>query len=49
MSAPREHEPWPQELIERFNAGGFSADAVCCLASFCTGLRRSDLVRLRWV
>ena len=28
----REHEPWPQELIDRL----------------CTGLRRSDLVKLRW-
>jgi integrase len=44
----REHEPWPQELIERFlqEARQWLRRAVK-LALF-TGQRRSDLVKMKW-
>jgi integrase len=43
-----EHEPWPQELIARFMAGASPRLAFAVRLALGTGLRRSDLVELRW-
>ena len=44
----REHEPWPQELIDRFMREASAPMRFAVRLALCTGLRRSDLVRLRW-
>src|SRR5262245_4893990 len=44
----REHEPWPQELIDRFMADAPAHLAFAVRLALGTGLRRSDLVKLRW-
>lgn len=44
----REHEPWPQDLIERFMREAKSSLRFAVRLALATGLRRSDLVRLRW-
>jgi integrase len=44
----REHEPWPQELIARFMADAPAHLAFAVRLALGTGLRRSDLVKLRW-
>jgi integrase len=43
----REHEPWPQELIERFMQEKPSLRLAVKLALY-TGQRRSDLVKMKW-
>jgi integrase len=44
----REHEPWLQELIDRFMREAKPSLGFAVRLAFSTGLRRSDLVRLRW-
>jgi integrase len=44
----REHEPWPQELIDRFMREARPSLRFAARLALCPGLRRSDLVRLRW-
>src|SRR5262245_50059886 len=44
----REHEPWTDELIERFMREARPSLGFAVRLALCTGLRRSDLVRLRW-
>jgi integrase len=44
----REHEPWPQELIGRFMAKASPSLGFAVRLALGTGLRRSDLVKLRW-
>ena len=44
----REHEPWPQDLIARFMADASPRLGFAVRLAFGTGLRRSDLVKLRW-
>jgi integrase len=43
-----EHEPWPQELIAKFIAASSPRLAFAVRLALGTGLRRSDLVKLRW-
>ena len=43
-----EHEPWPQELIDRFMAEASPHLGFAVRLALGTGLRRSDLVKLRW-
>jgi integrase len=43
-----EHEPWPQDLIARFMAEASPRLAFAVRLALGTGLRRSDLVKLRW-
>jgi integrase len=43
-----EHEPWPQELIDRFMREAKPSLRFAVRLALATGLRRSDLVRLRW-
>jgi len=43
-----EHEPWPQELIGRFMAEASPRLGFAVRLALGTGLRRSDLVKLRW-
>ena len=43
-----EHEPWPQELIARFMSEASPRLAFAVRLALGTGLRRSDLVKLRW-
>ena len=44
----REHEPWPQELIDRFLCEARPSLRFAVRLALCTGLRRSDLVKLKW-
>jgi integrase len=44
----REHEPWPQDLIARFVAEASPYLGFAVRLALGTGLRRSDLVKLRW-
>jgi integrase len=44
----REHEPWPQELIDRFMREAKPSLRFAVRLALCTGLRRSDLVKLKW-
>ena len=44
----REHEPWPRELIDRFMAEASPRLGFAVRLALGTGLRRSDLVKLRW-
>ena len=44
----REHEPWPQELIDRFMREAPPSLRFAVRLALGTGLRRSDLVKLRW-
>jgi integrase len=43
-----EYEPWPQDLIARFIAEASPRLAFAVRLALGTGLRRSDLVKLRW-
>ena len=43
-----EHEPWPRELIDRFMAEASPHLGFAVRLALGTGLRRSDLVKLRW-
>jgi integrase len=43
-----EHEPWPQDLIARFMAEASPRLGFAVRLALGTGLRRSDLVKLRW-
>jgi integrase len=44
----REHEPWPKDLIDRFMAEASPRLGFAVRLALGTGLRRSDLVKLRW-
>jgi integrase len=44
----REHEPWPQDLIDRFMAEASPRLGFAVRLALETGLRRSDLVKLKW-
>jgi len=44
----REHEPWPQELIDRFLSQAPPSLRFAVRLALGTGLRRSDLVKLKW-
>jgi integrase len=44
----KEHEPWPQDLIARFLSEASLHLAFAVRLALGTGLRRSDLVKLRW-
>jgi integrase len=44
----REHEPWPKELVARFLSNASPRLAFAVRLALGTGLRRSDLVKLRW-
>jgi integrase len=43
-----EHEPWPQDLIARFMAEASPRLGFAVRLALGTGLRRSDLVKLKW-
>jgi integrase len=44
----REHEPWPQELIDDFMRNATPALRWAASLALYTGQRRSDLVKMRW-
>jgi integrase len=44
----REHEPWPQELLEAFMLRATPALRWAVNLALFTGQRRSDLVKMRW-
>lgn len=44
----REHEPWPQELIEAFMAAARPSLRWAVRLALYTGQRRSDLVKMMW-
>jgi integrase len=44
----REHEPWPQELIERFMREAKPSLRWGVKLALYTGQRRSDLVKMKW-
>jgi integrase len=44
----REHEPWPQELIERFLREARPSLRWAVKLALYTGQRRSDLVKMKW-
>jgi integrase len=44
----KEHEPWPQELIERFMHEARPSLRWAVKLALYTGQRRSDLVKMKW-
>jgi integrase len=44
----KEHEPWPDELIARFDAVAAPKLRLARLLAFYSGQRRSDLVQMKW-